>query len=263
MGQPERAARTRSIAAALDVAPSRSTTGSRTCEVEHGRRRAGQRPHVELGGDGRSDPVRHVGQGDRIRAARLVRARREHRADGGEHLPPGGRQVGHPNADRVASASGQPGVAGGRVRQHEGVRPGKQLAHDRLGRAAELRDALEQCLDVGGEQRARLGRRSPLEPVEALRRVLAIRACREPVDGVGRQQHRQSRPDRADHGVDCVVPHHASTTRSFPARSFEIRVREYPCSSSACETACARASCTSRTSHPSSTSWASPASRSV
>jgi hypothetical protein len=85
-----------------------------------------------------------------------VRARRGDCADTVEHLLAVALEDWHAHPDRVGPGPRQPPVAVRRVREDQGVRPGEQLARDRPGAAAKLRNALEEHLEVDGDEGDRL-----------------------------------------------------------------------------------------------------------
>ena len=81
--------------------------------------------------------------------ARVVRARRDHRADRVENPLRRLGQHGDTHADRVAALAVEPWVAPCRIRQHERVRPRQEHPHDPdRAFAAQLGYELEQGLDA-------------------------------------------------------------------------------------------------------------------
>ena len=81
MTQPERPARTRSIASWAEAAPSRSTSGSGPVKSITVDGVPGSGPRSSSAATAAADPVGHVGERRGIRASRLVGTRREHTAD--------------------------------------------------------------------------------------------------------------------------------------------------------------------------------------
>src|SRR5205823_8368077 len=124
------------------------------------------------------------------------------RADPAEHLGAGPVELGHAHSDRLRVLPGEPAIAPRRIRQDQRERAGQERPHDRGRTAPELREGLEQELDVPEQQRDRLALVATLEPSDRPRRGLSIRIRAEPVDGVRREHDRLPRPDRLDSLVD-------------------------------------------------------------
>src|SRR6185503_3741117 len=106
-------------------------------------------------------------------------------------------------------------------------------------RRIEARHRGHECLDLCGQQSDRLRAVTALELEED---VLVLGQRAEPVDGVGREDHRAAGTQLGD-GVVHLVP---STTRSIPVRSLVTRTSRQP--------AAPRISATSR-------AWPSPTSK--
>ena len=138
--------------------------------------------------------------------------------DRSQHLGARAAKVWDAHTDRVGVTAAQPGQATRGIPHDQGQRPGQQPAQQKLVGAAQLGYAIEQLVDTGGHECARLLRAPPLELVEPLHSVFVARIGGETVDRVERQHYRLARAYRSDRLLDCVqrLP---STTRSRSVRS--------------------------------------------
>ena len=264
--------RTRASASAAGAAPSRSTTRLGAGEVDHRRRRAGQRPDVELGRAGLADPGRHVVE----RHAGRARRGRSRSSPATQPTASSTRraavgQLRHPHADRVGagrrSASGKRRAGFGRTSVYG---PGSS-ARTIIERLAQLGHAVEELVDARGEQRRRLLRSPPLQLVERASTRLAAggarrarRRCRSAAAPGSPARSAldsrrvpiappriRSRPARSRADADAVVAERPRAGPSTCARALRVHLEHEPA-----RRARARASATSRSVCPSSTSAA-------
>src|SRR4029077_7362223 len=186
-------------------------------EIDHGGRRTGQLAAVEDSSGIAADLLRYLVQPPGIGLAGTVRARRDEHCDRSQHLGARAAKVWDPHTDRVWGTAAQPGQATRGIPHDQIQRPGQQPAQQQLIGAAQLGYAIEQLIDTGGHECARLFRAPPLDLVEALHSVFVVRIRGETVDRVEWQDDRLARAYRSDRLFDYSVRNHQrlpSTTRS-------------------------------------------------
>ena len=103
--------------------------------------------------------------------------------------------------------------------------PGSSARAIDAGAAAQLGQALEEHLDVGGEERRRLRQSAALQRVQLLGRRRGVRRRAEPVDRVGREDHRLACAGCASAASFIGFPRRRAPT---PARSCVIVTARYP-----------------------------------
>ena len=167
-----------------------------------------------------ADLLRHLVQSPGVGLAGTVRACRDEDCDLLQHLGARAAQVRDAHTDRVGVAAAQPGQATRGIPHDQGQRPGKKPAQQQLVGAAQLGYALEQLVDSGGHECARLLGAPPFELVQPLHGFLVPRIGGETIDGVERKDHRLACADRSDRVArDAPVQRLPSTTRSRSFRS--------------------------------------------
>ena len=156
--------------------------------------------------------LRHLVQPPGVGLAGTVRARRDEHCDRSQHLGARAAKVWDAHTDRVGVTAAQPGQATRGIPHDQGQRPGQQPAQQKLVGAAQLGYAIEQLVDTGGHECARLLRAPPLELVEPLHSVFVPRIGGETVDRVERQDYRLARAYRSDRLLDYSVRNRVTTS---------------------------------------------------